>query len=568
MNLPLKVVVQNKGPVTLNKRDYIAAGGEGTVCRKGAVAYKVYHDQKRTVPASKIRELQVLSAIPNVLGPREILFDAKGNKPVGFTMPYVEDTEFLCRLFSKGFRSDHGLGPDEMTNLVKRLQQTLQAIHGHGILVVDLNEMNFLVDSKYSEVLFIDVDSYQTPKHRATAIMESVRDRAAKANAFTEGTDWYSFAVVAFQMYTGYHPYRKGRHPDYKPNDWSARMDEGLSVFHPDVSMSPPWSDWSMIPPAHLEWLRGVLGPSGDRSEPPLPDASTLIAVSRPMVVKGTDTFEVTLVADYGDPILGVWFFGGRPVALTKNGVYIGTSHVRHWQHNLWGGRVTLLPVGGTYEPAIVWHEGREVRMQDIDGVSVQTLGAQAAMHHDGRLYTSLNGVLTETTIIRPNYMMAHKAVGKILQDSSQLFPGVMVQDVLGTCWLSIPYAEGRCSNTRVPELDGCRVIDAKYERGVFMAAVEREGRYDRVILFMSEDCSTYRVRLDRDVPEAAVHFAVMSNGICVHQPADQQIEVFKEPGKVKTVDTPPFNTGNRLISDGSGIYFLDGGRLYTVSLK
>jgi len=46
-----------------------------------------------------------------------------------------------------------------------------------------------------------------------------------------------------------------------------------------------------------------------------------------------------------------------------------------------------------------------------------------------------------------------------------------------------------------------------------------------------------------------------------------KKLEEFKEPGKVKTVDTPPFNTGNRLISDGSGVYFLDGGR-HTVSLK
>lgn len=570
MKLPFKVVVQNKGAVTLQKNDYIAAGGEGTVCRRGDVAYKVYHDPKKAVPAAKIRELQALASLPNVLGPREIVFDGAGKKPIGFTMPYVRDTEFLCRLFSKGFRSDHGLGPDEMTYLVKRLQQTLQAIHGHDILVVDLNEMNFLVDSKYSEILFIDVDSYQTPKHRATAIMESIRDRVGQAGLFTEGTDWYSFAVVAFQMYTGYHPYRKGRHPKYKPNDWSARMDEGLSVFHPDVTMSLPWSDWSMIPPAHLDWLRAVLGPSNERSGPPLPDASTIVAVTRPVVVKGTDTFEVTLVADYDSPVLGMWFFGGRPVALTKNGVYIGTSHVRHWQHNLWQGRVTLLPVGDTYEPAVAWHDGGEAHIQDIDGEHIWKIAAEQAMHHDGRLYTALNGMLVETMIIRPAHkdLMASKTVGKFLEGSSQFFPGVVVQDVFGTCWLSVPYAEGKCSNTRVPEMDGYRVVDARYQNGILMAVGERDGRYERFVLFMGDNCSSYRVRLDGDVPEQFVHFAALSNGVCVHQPTDAQIEVFREPGRVKTVDSPPFHTGDRLYTDGASMYFVDGGRLYRISLK
>lgn len=77
MNFPYKIIVQGKGPETLNKQDYIAAGGEGTVCRLHSTAFKVYHDPARMIPLPKIRELAPLARFGNVLGPREVLLDAK-----------------------------------------------------------------------------------------------------------------------------------------------------------------------------------------------------------------------------------------------------------------------------------------------------------------------------------------------------------------------------------------------------------------------------------------------------------------------------------------------------------
>ena len=53
MNFPLKIIVQGKGPETLDKNSYVAAGGEGTVCRKGGTAYKIYHDPKKMIAIKK-----------------------------------------------------------------------------------------------------------------------------------------------------------------------------------------------------------------------------------------------------------------------------------------------------------------------------------------------------------------------------------------------------------------------------------------------------------------------------------------------------------------------------------
>jgi len=567
MDFPYKVVIQGKGTAVLQKADYIAAGGEGTVCRHGSTAYKIYHDPKRMIPTAKIRELLPLSRLGNVLGPRQILLDFKTNDPVGFTMPYIEKTEFLCRMFSKGFKTDNGITSDMIVQLVKRMQQTVSEVHHEGILIVDLNEMNFLLDRIFEEVLFIDVDSYQTPSYKATAIMESIRDRTSPAGVFTEGTDWYSFAVVAFQMYMGYHPYRKGKHRRYGPNDWLDRMEKGISVFHQDVSLGHPWDDWSGVPPRHLEWLQAVLGPSNERSEPPLPDVSVPIAVIRPVVVKGTDKFEVGLVGDYGATIQGVWFFDGMVYAITKDGVHSGRGIVRKFIGKM--GRMSLARVPGQ-EPVLAIQELHEVLFEDMTGRVVGRIAADKVMQYDGRVYTSYNGALTQNSFVfmnnRPLHLM--KTVGSVLQESTTLFPGVAVQDVLGTCWLSIPYAEDRCSNTHVLEMDGNRIIDAKYERGIFMAVTEINGIYRRFVLTMSPDCSKYRFHYDIIQQDLSVHFTVLSNGICVHQPCDEEITIFKELDKVKIVVDPPFHTGDRLLNDATSVHFVDGGRLYSVRLK
>src|SRR5262249_20853743 len=158
--------------------------------------------------------------------PQAILLDAK-NRPIGYTMGRIRDAHVLCQLFNRAFRERKGITPEAMVMLVQKLREGVQHVHENGILIVDLNEMNFLLDSALREVLFIDVDSYQTPGFPAAALMDSVRDRHALR--FSEATDWFSFGIVSFQMFTGIHPYR-GKHPTVA--DLEARMRGNISVLN------------------------------------------------------------------------------------------------------------------------------------------------------------------------------------------------------------------------------------------------------------------------------------------------------------------------------------------------
>src|SRR5260370_27240623 len=178
-------------------------------------------------------------------------------------MRRVPDAHVLCQLFNRAFRERHGITPEAMLRLVRKMREGVKHVHEHGILIVDLHEMNFLLDRALQEVLFIDVDSYQTPGFPATALMDSIRDRHAVH--FSRETDWFSFGIVSFQMLIGIHPY-KGKHTTL--DDLDARMRANISVLNPQVSLPKVCYPFSVIPPAYRDWYRAIFE-EGKRVPPP-----------------------------------------------------------------------------------------------------------------------------------------------------------------------------------------------------------------------------------------------------------------------------------------------------------
>lgn len=178
----LKLLVNNRA-VTLTQANYKGGGGEGSIYMKDGLGYKIYHDPKKTISPNKVEELRQIG-LKHVLAPVDAIYDYDTNKPIGFTMPFVDNIQYLCKLFVKSFRDRNNLTPQMMVDVVKFMQKTLMEIHKHKILVVDYNEMNFLINNAFKIVYNIDVDSYQTPSYPATAIMESIRDRKPPKNKF------------------------------------------------------------------------------------------------------------------------------------------------------------------------------------------------------------------------------------------------------------------------------------------------------------------------------------------------------------------------------------------------
>jgi len=245
----MKVNLPGGGQISLGTKEYVAQGGEGSIYVKGKSAYKIYADPRNVISIGKIQELSEITD-PCVIKPEKILTSTKG-KPVGYSMRFLDSTWPLCQVFTRSFRERNGISPQNMMDLVLRMRQGVENIHKANVLIVDLNEMNFLVDQGLTDIYFIDVDSYQTPHYPATALMESVRDR--HSSKFSELTDWFSFGVVSFQMMVGIHPF-KGKHPDIKGFD--ARMKDNISVFNPSVRVPKVCYSFDAIPDAYRSWYK------------------------------------------------------------------------------------------------------------------------------------------------------------------------------------------------------------------------------------------------------------------------------------------------------------------------
>ena len=179
--------------------------------------------------------------------------------------------------------------------MIRKAQSIVQDVHKVGIIIVDLNEMNFLVDKKFKELYFIDVDSYQTPSFPATAIMESIRDR--QTNTFSTLTDWFSFGIVSFEMFIGIHPF-KGKHPSIKTMD--ERMKANMPVFHKDVKYPNVCQPFDIIPQAYKNWYKAMFF-EGKRLPPPLEAVEVIIIPQVVTTVTGNQDFDIIeLLIDRG----------------------------------------------------------------------------------------------------------------------------------------------------------------------------------------------------------------------------------------------------------------------------
>ena len=197
-------IIDSKGrAIRLNERNFLAEGGEGKLYASKNRVYKIYIDENKVIPQDKINDLSQLDD-PAIIRPIDSVFKKSG-KRIGFCMKQVNNPIALARTFTSSYWNNHNITPDKMMALIKTMQKTVSFIHAKGFLQVDGNEFNYMVNSALTKPYFIDVDSYQTPNYPATAIMPSIRDYTQ--NQFNQGSDWFSFAIVVFQMMTGIHPF-------------------------------------------------------------------------------------------------------------------------------------------------------------------------------------------------------------------------------------------------------------------------------------------------------------------------------------------------------------------------
>lgn len=561
---PLKVRSRKKGVVTLTNKEYKAAGGFGAVFCLDDIAYKVYHNPKNMIPKAKIRELSSLKQ-SDILSPIESLYDVESNDPIGFTMKYIQGFEFLVKLFTKTFRDNNHLSPINIADLVLKMQKTLKYIHKEGFLVVDYNEMNFLISKDMKTVYHIDVDAWKTPNFKADALMESVRDRLVKKGQFTEFSDWFSWAIVTFQMYIGIHPY-KGFHNNYKPKQWMQRMDDGVSVFDSGAKSLPNiCQDYSVIPKRHLDWYKEVFK-NNERSIPPYPDG-VLVVATVDRIINSKGDFIVKEVFHVNEPIRNIFFLNNNRYVLTSKAIYdYKKNKIITFTESMKFAQKGMCDVFGE-NPLVVYFKNLKVRFNDLNNRSISTIKAEDLMSYNGLIYTVNNGRLVEHLFERIGKIIHQTIVTCNLSSSYKVYQGVIVQDDFMKIRLAIPFSKGRCINTHIRELDGQRIMDARYDKGVCIIMTEGRGQYFKYTVCFDKAHYAYIIKKENITDYYPINFIVLPNKLCVSMGVDK-LSLFKDNTGKKEVTDLPFDASMRLYHDNMQVLFVNDRTLYSISMN
>ena len=559
----MKVFVQGEGDVSLTQANFVAEGGEGKVFAVGGTGYKLYHDPAKAIPAGKVQELAEIRD-GDVIRPDKLVFKSgRAREHVGHTFRFVKDTWVLCQLFPRSFREREGLTHDTAVNLVRRMQVGVEEIHRAGVLIVDLNEMNFLVSRDFSAVYFIDVDSYQTTHFPATAIMPSVRDWRTPLGDFTEMSDWFSFAIVSFQLLVGIHPY-KGKHPTV--HGLEERMKGGISVFCPDVSVPKVCYPLDVIPQGYRDWYRAVLE-DGKRVPPPADVHGTIVV--RPVVraVVSSDGIEIHEIAEWGEDVRRVVYVGARIAVHAGSTVYVdGRRAADGFGPVVFGGT----PRNGHVIVASR-RDGMLALWDATAGVALDvTLRCDELAAHDGRIYVRCDDKVHEIEFVEAaNRVLASaRLAANVLQHASRLYDGVVVQSLLGEPHATLFPRPGASYQVSVPEIKGHKVVQAKLEGRVLMVAAARGGSYRRFVFRFDQDFASYDVREVEGSGD--LNFVTLDSGICVCVD-DERIEVFSArmgSASVKVVEDPVVGDDMRLVKDGSRVLFHRGRKLYSMRMR
>jgi hypothetical protein len=534
-------------PVKLSDNDFISSGGEGKVFAKGDVAFKIYTDQSKVIEPKKFRELSVLDD-DNIIRPLDMVY--VGGVPMGYTMRYLKDTIALCQAFTKSFKVRNNMTPDQVLNLVLKLRRNVSFCHSKGVLIVDLNEFNFLMDKKLVNLFNIDVDSYQTPNFPATAIMESVRDRHAKK--FDPGTDWFSFGIVSFQLFVGIHPY-KGTHPSVKGLE--DRMNGNLSVFRKGVSIPACCEKLSVIPDVFSQWFQAVF----DRGErvPPPSSATAQAQVARVEVVKAAGQFRITKIRSYADPIRRMWAdpTSGEYVVLAGNKMY-------------WGALGAMVLDGAvpfvSSSPLAAWTDGNLVVFDPATKQIKPTEIAAESVHSDGHYLLVKNGSRLTWVDVGPNLSAFPRKTFGVMEKATKIFDNLVIQDMLGACHVSL-HSGGNMYQHRIKELDGHDILNAKTTGGYTVIVSRRNGKTFRLTCKLSDEVNVWKME---ETDNVDVNCASKDGVSFVTYDGDSLELSGFHGGKWASKEFKGLNLGGSTLVSGPKIMLFDDCSLYAIENK
>ena len=510
---------------TLQSKNFIASGGEGSIYAWQNKAIKIYTDKSKAIPLGKINELAILKK-SEIIGPQEAVRNTK-NEVIGYSMDLIKNTESLCRLFAPTFKKNNRITTSQVLHLVLELRKNIDYIHKNNILIVDVNEMNFLISNDFNKVYSIDVDSYQTSHYPAQVIMEHIRDWQAGTN-WSTGSDWFSFGIISFQMFSGIHPY-KGKHPTIK--DTTDRMKQNISVFDKNVKIPPAFKFNDKLPGIFKDWYKTIFV-ENKRICPP-DSATATIDINVISNIVSTDKLIIEELVSIPNVIKRI---------------------------NLEGNNFTITDIKSKKYS----HQGKYI---------CDTLDKDIKEPHfistDGTLYKKHQNIITRTHKIGNNFI--DQKASDIMEYSTTIYDNVVIQRMLNNDIATIfPTNTTKYDINLTKRVEG-KIIDAKYESNLLVIITEQNGKYHRnmfVLDFYSQNLIKQELVLDIDY--TGIVFTVLDSNICAYLNEEGDLELFslRNICQRKTIKDPVLSSDMLFFNGHDKLLMAQNNKLYSIKTK
>lgn len=573
----IKVVLDKHGPLTLRPSNHVATGGEGSVYVIGDTAIKIYMDRQKILWNDVSRKVQFFSANPHdfVVAPKGLVTTPSG-EPIGYYMPFM-NCEPMARIFTNDFRKRENFTDNDASVLIDRMREIVQFAHKRNAIIVDGNELNYLVMHKCAngpEPRLIDVDCWVIDDHwpPKVPIMLSIRDWHTKG--WNEGSDWFAWSIVSFQVYTGIHPY-KGHLNGFKPSELEKRMKANASVFAQGIRLNRAVRDFSVVPGPLLDWYFATFQ-HGKRTIPPSPFETGIATAQIARTMRAVITATGMLVFNklYGktnDPAIRIFPCG---IALLDSGKLIDLSTKRQVGTTRSRDCEVVKVQNGWLKASF---NGKNIRFSFIDEVGLNekilalNLKGHKLVRYENRLFIVTNKGLTEVVlkVLGKKPILSVSQTWGVMINATCWFDGVGIQDTMGAMYVIAPFGNNACAQIRVRELDGLQPIMAKAgNRFITVIGMDQNGNYRKVELTFDKEYRTYKVwQGGTDNPD--LNIAILPKGVCATIVNDGNLDIFvPASGTLNKVHDKQITTGMTLFNWENKVLYIQNGDVWSVRMK
>jgi hypothetical protein len=572
----MKVYIRGS-EVNLSDNNWLTGGGEGSIYElpghhfpDGSRLIKIFTNKKNATPIKKIKELEVLN-LPNIMRPLLPVLN-KNKSPIGFLMKEVVPHHVLCQLYTSTFWKKHGVSLNKIIELIQNLEQTFKFIHSNKCLVVDANDFNFLVDkTDITSPYFIDVDSYKTPSFAPTAITDTIKDW--QANNWTVNSDWFSFAILACQLLVGIHPF-KGTHPKFPNRDIIKRMMANVSIFNKDTKVPMSTRNLDNIPNSYKDWFIQLFE-MGQRHEPPDIFGVLNFTFKDAALTYGLDEKKLDIESIWSttNDILSYTYRNEQDIVGTKEHFFIQdkTYFVRYSD-------AQVVSVGKRKIPVAIGTDKGYLKICRLDTLTDLPLNikARAVMVVDNTpIVISGNKVLEVCLTELSDRVIASCGAnqGAIIR-YAQILNGTIYQNILGKPHFTFFVKDkGKLLQhiKYLPELEGYKVVDGKYENQVLSVMAYKDGQYAHFLYTFYDNFSAYGCHPRLDVDLNSINMTVLDSGLILQIIEEGILEVFKKSNissNYSRIEDKNINLRMRLCHKKEDARFFDGQTLYSMSMK